>query len=303
MRPRSTRPTVAVMHAGGRTGRRLSRRLLGAGHAVRALGRSAERLQDLRAAGAEVHAADPTDPGQLVPAFEGADIVYALLPYDLMQPGYLARQRRLGEALAAAVRLAGVPRVVFLSSLGAELGEGTGLILSLHDQEQRLADVPWLHAVFLRAGDFMENRLAAVYALRARHRWHDAVSADRPVPMVAASDIADVAFEAVHDASWTGLSVREVLGPHDLSPAEVTDILGRHLGMPDARYECCAPAALRDVLVGAGLPPDVAELTAQLSQGIEEGRIRSRQGRTPQNSTPTAFDTFVSRSLPAPGTA
>ena len=289
----AVRPSIAVMHASGRTGQRLTRQLLGAGHPVRALGRSAVRLGALVEHGAQACIGDPLDARHLAQAFEGMDVVYALMPYDLMQPGYLERQRQLGQAMADAVRAARVPRVVLLSSLGAELSWGTGMILSLHEQEQRLADLPWLHATFLRAGDFMENRLGALAPMLEHHVWSDVVSVDRPVPMVATADIADAAFEVVRSADWTGLNVREVLGPCDISYGEVTGILADRLGLPDLHYEPCSAQALRDMLMGAGLPPDTAELTAKISQAIEEGRIQSRQGRTEDNTTPTRFADFA----------
>lgn len=281
------RPHVAVMHASGRTGRRLAQRLLAAGHRVRALGRTAARLETLRGAQAELCIGDPLDVAFLRRAFEGVDCVYALMPYDVSQPGYLARQRQQGEAMAHALRAAGVPRVVLLSSLGAELASGTGMILSLHEQEQRLADIPWLHAVFLRAGDFMENRLAALPSMLEHRMWCDVVSPQRPVPMVATADIADAAFDVIAAPEWTGLNVREVLGPCDISFDEVTRILAHRLDLPGLRYEACSAAAMRDLLAGAGLPEDVAALMAQIGEGIEEGRIRSRFGRGPQGKTGT----------------
>lgn len=287
------RARIAVMHASGRTGQRLARKLLGAGHTVRALGRSAVRLGTLVDHGAQACIGDPRDTHHLARAFEGMDVVYALMPYDLTQPGHIAHQRELGQAMADAVRAARVPRVVLLSSLGAELSQGTGMILSLHEQEQRLADIPCLHATFLRAGDFMENRLGSLASMLEHRVWSDVVSVDRPVPMVATADIADAAFEVVRAADWTGLNVREVLGPCDISYGEVTDVLTDRLGLPDLRYEPCSAQALRDMLMGAGLPPDTAELTAEISQAIEDGRIRSRQGRTDGNTTPTRFADFA----------
>lgn len=291
-RPTARRP-VAVMHASGRTGQRLTRRLLAAGHTVRALGRSAARLSPLAQLGAEACIGEPLDTRHLAQAFEGMEVVYALLPYDLSQPGYMERQRQLGRAMAEALRAARVPRVVLLSSLGAELSRGTGMILSLHEQEQRLADIPWLHATFLRAGDFMENRLAALASMVEHRVWSDVVSVDRPVPMVATADIADAALEVVSAGDWTGLNVREVLGPCDISPGEVTHILADRLGLPELRYQPCSTQVLRDTLTAAGLPSDVAELTADISQAIEDGLIRSRVGRTERSTTATRFADFA----------
>ena len=61
-----------------------------------------------------------------------------MLPYDPTTPDYHANQNRMGEAIANAIRKAGVPTVVMLSSVGADMAAGTGFIASLHAQEQRL---------------------------------------------------------------------------------------------------------------------------------------------------------------------
>ncbi len=285
--------TVAVMHASGRTGKRLCQRLLAQGHVVKALGRQPTGLRELRDAGAQLCIGDPQDSRFLTEAFVGAEVAYLLMPYDILQPDYLLRQRALGEAMASAVRASGVPRVVLLSSLGAELSHGTGMILSLHEQEQRLADIPWLHAIFLRAGDFMENRLAALSPMLAYRSWSEVLDPDRQVPMVATADIADAAFHRISTLGWIGLEVLEVLGPRDMSYAEVTQVLAARLHLPDLRYERCSAPAMCATLIAAGLPPDTAELTVQISQAIEDGRIRSRAGRSVANSTPTTFADFA----------
>lgn len=129
---------ITVMGATGHTGRKIAHALLEAGEKVRALGRSESKLAALERAGADVLAGDLTDAPFLAKAFRGADAVYTLLPTDRRSPDYFARQRQEGEAIVKAIRESGVRYVVFLSSLGADLREGTGLLAGLHAQEERL---------------------------------------------------------------------------------------------------------------------------------------------------------------------
>src|SRR5215208_5836146 len=129
---------ITVMGATGHTGRKIADALLSAGREVRALGRSESKLAELKHAGAEVLTGDAADAAFLAKAFRGADAVYTLLPTDRQLPDYLARQQREGEAIVNAIRESGVQYVVALSSLCAELSEGTGLISGLHAQEERL---------------------------------------------------------------------------------------------------------------------------------------------------------------------
>jgi uncharacterized protein YbjT (DUF2867 family) len=117
---------ITVMGATGNTGRKITTRLLDAGEAVRALGRSPERLAELEALGAETVAGDVRDAAHLASAFAGADAAYTLTAFDPTLPDYHADQDRRGEAIASAIRASGVRHVVALSALGAELAGGNG---------------------------------------------------------------------------------------------------------------------------------------------------------------------------------
>jgi uncharacterized protein YbjT (DUF2867 family) len=89
---------IAVMGATGNTGRRITERLLKAGEKVRALGRSEEKLAELKKAGAEVLTGDTNDAAFLTKAFWGADAVYTLLPTDRVRltsaPSKIDKARR-----------------------------------------------------------------------------------------------------------------------------------------------------------------------------------------------------------------
>lgn len=285
--------SIAVMNATGRTGHRIAQALLAQGRRVVALGRSTARLGALQALGAQVRAGDPTDAACLAAAFDGVTAVYGLLPYDLSEPGYLDSQRRLGEAMAQAVRDAGVRRVVYLSSLGAEQPGGTGLIRPMHDQEERLRAIPDLDLLCLRAGAFMENLFGALPFVRDAGVVADGFRPDLKIPMVATCDIAAAAVQALLDDGWQGHQVREVLGPRDITMTEVVQLLAPHLDMPQLAYLQLPRDALERALADAGLAPDVALLTGELTQAINDGRVRTTLGRNAASTTPTGMERFV----------
>jgi hypothetical protein len=66
---------------------------------------------------------------------------------------------KIGSAIARALRNARVKFVVSLSSIGAHLGEKTGPIRGLHNQEVCLNDIKDLNVIHLRPAYFMENLL------------------------------------------------------------------------------------------------------------------------------------------------
>src|SRR5918997_1414280 len=127
---------ITVMGATGNTGRKVTELLLEAGEEVRALGRSAEKLAELDALGAETFVGDVRDADYLASTFAGAEAVYTLTALDPTLPDYHADQDRRGEAIASAIRESGVRHVVALSSIGGELASGNGFIARLHRQER-----------------------------------------------------------------------------------------------------------------------------------------------------------------------
>lgn len=282
-----------VMGASGHTGRRITETLLQAGERVRALGRSATKLPDLEHAGADVMIGDATDASFLAEAFRGADAVYTLIAPDAQSPDYRAAQDAHGNAITAALRQSGVPNVVFLSSLGGELPSGTGPIAGLHDQEQRLRRLQGVNVLVLRPTYFFENFYETLGLIKHQGINGGAIAADLPMAMIASRDIADVAARALRNRSWKGLVVRELLGERDLTQVEATRILGAEIGKPDLRYIAFPYDDYQAALVQAGLSPSVATLYTEMARAMNDGTIKSLEGRTPQNTTPTRFEDFA----------
>ena len=118
----------AIMGATGNTGGVVARTLLAEGQNVRAIGRNADRLASLKAAGADIFVCDAMDTVGLAHAFSGADAVYAMIPPDMTSEDYRSEQKFTAESIAGAIGQEGVKYVVTLSSIGADKPTGTGPI-------------------------------------------------------------------------------------------------------------------------------------------------------------------------------
>jgi uncharacterized protein YbjT (DUF2867 family) len=208
---------ITVMGATGHTGKKITDTLLKAGEKVRALGRTESKLAELKNGGAEVRIGDINDADFLTEAFRGAACVYTLLPTDPGSPDYRAEQDRQGKAIVNAIRESGVRYVVALSSLGADMSEGTGLIAGLHAQEERLSQLDDTNVLLLRPVSFFENFYNSLGLIKHEGINGDSMAADLAVPMIATRDIADVAAKALKACDWKGVVVRELLGPRDVS--------------------------------------------------------------------------------------
>lgn len=284
---------ITVMGATGHTGRKITEALHRVGETLRALGRAESKLAEIKRPGVEVLTGDAADGDFLAKIFRGADAVYTLLPTDRTSPDYRAEQDRQGEAIVKAIRENGVRYVVALSSLGADLSEGTGLIAGLHAQEERLERLEGTNVLLLRPVSFFENFYDALGLVKHRGVNSDSVAADLAVPMVATRDIAEVAAKALTARDWQGVAVRELLGPRDLTYTEATRILGERIGKPDLKYVQLSYAEAAKALAQAGLSESFAGLYVEMTRAFNQGKIKPRQGRGAENTTPTRFEDFA----------
>ena len=283
---------ITVMGASGNTGRVTAEALLARGEKVRVVGRDERKLATLVARGAEAAVGDASDASFLARAFTGAETAYTLIPPDVRAPDFRAHQDRIGEATVQALRQAGVRRVVFLSSVGADLPAGTGPIAGLHAQEERLRKLG-VAVLLLRPGYFFENLHASLPIIRHQGVNGGAIAPDVKMAMIATRDIGAAAAAAMATRDFTGVEVRNLLGPRDLSLKEATRILGVAIGKPDLAYVQFPYEAFAAALTQAGLSDDLARLYAEMSRAFNDGLVKVEGGRTPTSTTPTPFESFA----------
>ena len=282
-----------VMGASGNTGHIVANNLLTRGEEVRVVGRNSAHLQPLVSKGAESFIADVTDASALVKAFHGADSAYVMIPPNNTSKDPLGHSNRVSDAIVSAVQKTGTKNIVVLSSFGAELPSGTGPIVGLHNLEQKLNQIGNVNVLYLRCAYFMENTLPQVNAIRQIGNAAGPLRPDLKIPMIATSDIGNVAADVLLHPTIRGKQTRELLGQRDLSYNEVTSSIGKTIGKPDLKYVQMAADQFRAVLVGTGMSEQMANLLAEMSQALNSGQIHSLEPRTSQNTTPTTYETFA----------
>lgn len=288
---------ITIMGASGKTGRAAAEALLKQGEKVRVIARSKDHLQALIDKGAEAAVGDVLDAKFLSSVFKGSDAVYTLLPPNPTHPDVPAFQDQVGEATIKAIKDNGVKHVVFLSSVGAERATGTGPITGLYRQEKRLAAVPGLNTLTLRAGYFFENHFMSLGLIKHQGINGSAMAGNFGFAQIASSDIGAAAAEELHARSFKGFAVRELLGPRDLSLDEATRILGAAIGKPDLKYVQFPYAAALDAMMGVGLSKSMATLYVEMSKGFNEGVIKQVEPRSARSNTPTRFEDFATQVL------
>lgn len=286
-----------VTGATGNTGKVVAEQLLKQGKKVRAVGRSADRLQTLAAKGAEPFVADITDPEAITRAFTGAEAIYAMIPPNVATDDLYAYEDQVIEALAGAIEKAGVKRAVVLSSIGADKAEKTGPVVGLHDLETRLKEIDELNVLFLRAGYFMENTLAQAGIIHAIGSAGGPLRGDLKLPLIATPDIGAAAAQRLLKQDFSGRQTQELQGQRDVSYNEVAEIIGKAIGKPDLKYIQLSDAQLRPAMQQMGMSANFVDLILEMSASLNSGYMRAVEDRTSQNSTPTSYESFVTETF------
>lgn len=282
-----------VTGATGNTGSVVAKQLLAKGQKVRVIGRNADRLQPLASFGAEPFVADLEDAAALTRAFTGAQAAYAMIPPDIGSPDVRAHQERVSGALASAIEKTAIEHVVALSSFGADKSENTGPVVGLYHLEQKLNGITGLNVLYLRAGYFMENTLGQAGIIQALGRTAGPLHADLKLPMIATRDIGAFAADALWKLKFSGKQTRELLGQRDLDYNEVTAIIGKAINKPDLQYAALPNEQLRPALLQMGMSANMTDLLLEMSASLNSGYMKALEKRSPQNTTPTSYETFV----------
>lgn len=224
-------PPYVVFGATGRTGAAAADALLRAGHPVRVVVRNATQGRPWADRGAEVAVADLTDLASVTHALTGARGAYVVSPQHYQREDLFERAALIAETTARAAVAAHVPRLVALSSVGADRESATGWIGMNRLFEQHLG-ASGIATAFLRAAYFMENWAPMVgQAVRSGTLPTFLAPPQRPLPMVATADVGRAAAALLLQE---GMETRAVTlaGPSDYAPDDVAAIVAAALQRP-----------------------------------------------------------------------
>ena len=286
--------TYVITGATGHIGKIVATELLKSGQKVKVIARSADKLKDLVDLGAEALPGSIYDKDFLVKAFAGADAVFCLLTPDMFAADVRREQKIVAENYFEAVKENKVPNVLLLSSVGAHLRNGAGIVDGLGYMEELFQKLKDTNVLNLRPTYFMENTFGLLGTIKQMGIAGTPVKADQKFPMVATKDIGAVAAKRLADLSFKGNTIEYVLGSRDISYAEVTAIVGQAIGMPELKYvQFPYEDAVKGMVASGFCGENAAQLMADLSRAINDGTLLDAHHRTAQNTTPTTYEEFA----------
>lgn len=283
-----------VTGATGNTGKVVAEKLLAAGKEVRVIGRSEDRLQELVNKGATPVVGDLNDSRFLQEAFKGAEGVYAMIPPKYDAPDFRDYQREIAENLANAVKANEIPHVVTLSSFGAHLEEGAGVVSGLHPFEKVFNRLEDTHVTHLRAGYFFENFFASIPVIKDQGILGGfPIAGDTKLNMVATSDIGAVAAETLLKKDFEGNNVRFLSNQKTYSLNEAAPILGKAIDQPELSYVAFPAEGARQAMVGMGMSESLADQYIEFSEASSKGLLSGDTGNHPEIHTATSLEDFA----------
>lgn len=233
-----------VLGGSGKTGRRISERLMARGVATRIASRST------------VPAFDWNDTSTFNAVLDGVSAVYISYAPDLAIPGAMQTIQHL---VTRAVEQ-GVERLVLLSGRGEEEAQACERIV----QE---ANVDW---TIVRASWFMQNFSEGEFLHMVNSGLITLPAADVPEPFVDVDDIADVAVAALTEEGHA-FEIYEVTGPRALTFTELAEEISaaanRDVGFVQIPKEDFAAG-----IAASGAPHDVVWLLNYLFETVLDGR-------------------------------
>lgn len=257
----------------GNISRPLALRLLAQGHEVKVIGRNADHLKELVAAGAQPAIGSVEDVDFLAATFNGSDAVYSMIPPYLQASDWKAYIGRIGQNYANALRDSGVRYLVNLSSVGAHLPEGAGPVSGLFRAEAALNTLEKVNVLHLRPSYFYQNLLANIPMIKAAGIIGSNFSiAAGKFPIVHTNDIADVAAEELLNLEFSGHGYRyiasDVVGTDDIARE-----IGHAIGKPELSWVKFEDEQALQGMIQAGLPAEVASNYVEMGRSLHEGKM------------------------------
>jgi uncharacterized protein YbjT (DUF2867 family) len=220
----------AVMGVTGKVGGAAATNLLRSGAGVRAILRDATKAKTWADRGCEVALAKTEDPAALTAAFRDVEGVFVMLPgvFD-PKPGF-PEARAAIESIRQSLDQARPPKVVCLSTIGAD-AEQPNLLNQLGLLEQGLSTLP-MPVTILRPTWFADNAGFDLQTARTAGRIDSFLQPlDKQFLMVAARDVGTTAAQLLRE-TWSGHRVVELTGPAPVTPNQIAQAFAAALGKP-----------------------------------------------------------------------
>ncbi|GAB3949764.1 NmrA family NAD(P)-binding protein [Spirosoma harenae] len=262
----------------GNIGKPLTQDLVQKGHTITVISSNPKRQKEIEGMGATAAIGIMQDPDFLTQTFTGADIVYLMETMEAVGDSFdksvdfIGQITQIGQHYKQAIERSGVRKVVHLSSIGADMDQGNGILLFHYNVEQILRQLPVEVIIkFIRPVGFYINMLSFIPTIKRQGAIISNYGGDAKEPWVSPKDIAAVVSEEM-DLPFEGRMVRYVASD-EVSPNEIANALGQAISKPDLQWNVISDGQLLDNWLSIGFNEQVAKGFVEMQTSQGNGRL------------------------------
>ena len=259
----------------GHISKPLTEKLVQKGHTVTVISSNPEKQKDIEALGALAAIGSLQDATFLTAAFTGADVVYCMVPpanYFDHNLDLLAYYHGIGRNYVQAIEHSGVRRVINLSTFGADLEKGNGILLGAHDVEEILNELPVdVSITHMRPTSFYYNLFGYAAMIKSQGIIATNYGSEAKIPWVSPLDIAAAIAEEII-TPYPGRNVRYVAS-EELTGEETAEVLGEAMGKPDLKWIIVSDEQVQHGLEAIGMNPEIAAGMVEMYGSLQSGLL------------------------------
>jgi uncharacterized protein YbjT (DUF2867 family) len=211
----------------GQVGSALANTLLKKGEKVTITSRTSARAKEWLDKGANFAVADVYDTAALQEIFKTGKSIFILNPPADPLTNIDVQERKTVHSLLKALENLEIQKVVVQSTLGAQKGHNIGDLGVLYELEKGIEKLPYSYSI-IRPAYYMSNWAMSLPTVKETNKLMSFYPADLKIPMVAPSDIGDLA--AILMTVKNTPKLNSIEGPEMYSANDVAQAFSDSLG-------------------------------------------------------------------------
>lgn len=263
---------ITITGSLGHIGFPLAKILIQKGHSLTIISSKPEKQKEIEELGAKAAIGSLEDVSFLTQTFGGADAVFCMVPpADYSEPDRRVYYGRIANNYYRAIQDTKVARVIHLSTFGADLDRGTGILLGAYDAEKILNQLEGVNLTHIRPTYFYYNLNNFINMIKYQGVIKANYGGDRKFPMVAPTDISEVVAEEIqnlHSANKVRYVASDERNGH-----EIASVLGTAIGKPDLKWVVISNEEVQKSMEDFGMPTMLAQGFVDMFDSMYQGDL------------------------------
>ncbi len=241
-------------------------------HSITVITSNPNKQTEIESIGATAAIGSIEDTSFLLATFKDADAVYCMVPpADNNEPDRRIFYSRIATNYAEAIKQSQIKRVIHLSTFGADLNKGTGILLGAHDAENIFNRLENINLTHIRPTYFYYNLNNFVAMIKYQSVINANYGGDRKFPMVAPADIAEVIAEEIQNLHAENRI--KYVSSDERTGNEIASVLGEAIGKPELKWNMITNEEVQNNLESFGIPSLLAKGYVDMFDSLYKGDL------------------------------